>query len=313
MTVLPSDPALRATGLGGTDIARILGMSRFGGPMSVFMEKRGLSAPLIETSRMKWGKLLEEPVAQQYAVHSGRKVRRAAAFLRHPAYDYLFANIDRESLLGGTKPRVLEVKTADVFAAADFGEQDTDQVPDEYLIQGMHYIDVKGWDRCDFAVLIGGNREWYGSIERNPELIEVMHEESEKFWRDTEQGIPPAIDGTEASAKYLALTYQAKGGERAVDDELERLAYEYLAINAALKETETNKETVGNAIRALMGDDVLARKGALKVTWSAVKGRTAVDWPAVVGELSTNPGPVIAKHTTEGPPGRQLRVTIKED
>ena len=120
--LIPGSPewiAERRTGLGGTDLPKILGVSRFGGPMDVFMEKQGLTAPLIETEAMRWGSILEEPVAQEYARKSGRKVRHAAGFLRHPAYQWAYANLDRWSLKRGTAKRVLECKTGGEFTKKD--------------------------------------------------------------------------------------------------------------------------------------------------------------------------------------------------
>ena len=43
----------RRKGLGGTDAAKVLGLSRFGGPADLYMEKLGLSAELVQTEAME--------------------------------------------------------------------------------------------------------------------------------------------------------------------------------------------------------------------------------------------------------------------
>jgi putative phage-type endonuclease len=182
--------------------------------MDVYMEKLGLTAPLIETEVMRWGKILEEPVAREYAVKTGRKIRRAAGFIRDPAHPFLYANVDRWSDKVGTPRRVYEGKTSGMFAAKDFGEEGTDQVPPDYLIQAMHYLYVTGKDTADLAVLVGGQKHRIYTIERDDELIRDMVEQAEEFWSNTQQGIPPELDGSEGSAAYLRHQYRDVGLER---------------------------------------------------------------------------------------------------
>lgn len=310
MTVLASDPELRRTGLGGTDVARILGLSRFGGPMNVFLEKRGQTAPLIETEPMKWGKLLEEPIAQEYAQKSGRKVRRAAAFLRHPTYDVFYANIDRWSLLRGTPKRVLECKTTSVFTADDFGEEGTDQVPADYLVQTMHYMAVTDTVIADLAVLIGGNKHRVYTIPRDEELIADMREQSLAFWDDTQRGIPPDIDGSAASDAYLRKTYRDKGTERPMTADLASLGTMYQGLAEEIKENEARRKAIGNEIRDLMGDHRWAEGEGVKVVYAERAGARRVDWPALA-KAQRIPEALIEEFVGHDEPIRALTVTVK--
>jgi putative phage-type endonuclease len=304
--------ALRRTGLGGTDLPKILGVSRFGGPMSVFMEKQGLTAPLIETEAMEWGKLLEEPVARKYALKSGRKVRRAAGFIRHPAYNWLYANVDRWSDQRGTARRVLECKTAGEFNAKDFGEPGSDQVPPDYLLQVMHYLNVTGKDVADLAVLIGGQKHRVFTIERDAELIERMTEIAFEFWTNKEAGIPPEIDGSEGSSLYLSYKYRDTGVERPMDDDLAMLATKYAALKAQTKDVADEITLTGNLIRDLMGNGRWAEGLGVRVVYSEVKGRSTVQWDEIVKARSI-PQAVIEEWTNVGAPTRALTVTMKGD
>ncbi len=312
--LVPGSPewvAERRTGLGGTDLPKILGVSRFGGPMDVFMEKQGLTAPLIETEAMEWGKLLEEPVAQKYARKTGRKVRHAAAFIRHPTYNFLFANPDRWSLQRGTAKRVLEVKTSGEFAAKEFGEPGSDQVPPDYLLQVMHYMNVTAVDVADIAVLVGGQKHRVYTVERDPVLIESMTDQAATFWSNLQAGIPPEIDGSEGSAAYLRHVYRDQGTERPMDDELAEFALAYAALKADVKARELEIETTGNRIRQLMGNDRWAEGSGIRVLYSEVKGRRTVDWPALC-KARNIPPELVAEFTTTGAPTRALTVTPRE-
>jgi putative phage-type endonuclease len=291
---------------------KILGVSRFGGPMDVFMEKQGLTAPLIETEAMEWGELLEEPVAQKYARTTGRRVRHAAAFIRHPAYPFLFANPDRWSLKRGTAKRVLECKTGGEFTGKDYGEPGSDQVPPDYLLQVMHYLNVTGAEVADIAVLIGGQKHRIYTVERDEALIEGMTDAAATFWGDMERGLPPEIDGSEGSSLYLAHKYRDTGIERPMDDDLAALATAYAALKADEKARTAEIDTTGNRIRSLMGSARWAEGSGVRVVYSEVKGRSTVQW-AEIAKVRAIPQAVIEEWTTVGAPTRALTVTMKGD
>lgn len=306
-----SDPELRRSGLGGTDIARILGLSRFGGPMDVYLEKIGQSAPLVETEPMRWGKLLEEPIAQEYAVKTGRKTRRAASFIRHREVPHFYANIDRWSVLGGTPRRVLEVKTTSVFTADDFGEEFTDQVPGDYLAQSMWYCYVTGAEQADLAVLIGGNKHRVYEIPRDEDLVAMMAETAVEFWSNLEQRIPPAIDGSEASDAYLRATFRDKGTERTMDEQLLKLALEHKALGESIKNDELIRAEVGNRIRELMGNDRWAEGEGVRVVYGDRAAPAKTRWGDLLAHLNIDPH-VVDEFTTRGDPIRTLTVTVKQ-
>jgi len=313
--LIPGSPewiAERRTGLGGTDLPKILGVSRFGGPMDVWMEKQGLTAPLIETEAMEWGKILEEPVAQKYARFTGRHVRHAAAFIRHPRYEFLFANPDRWSLKRGTAKRILEIKTGGEFTKKDYGEPETDQIPPDYLIQVMHYLNVTGASVADLGVLIGGQKFRRYTVERDEALIERMTEIAAEFWSNKEQGIPPEVDGSEGSAAYLAYVYRDTGIERPMDDRLAQLGTLYAALKESVKAREEKITKVGNQIRDLMGDARWAEGLGVRVVYSAVKGRTTTKWAELVAARNI-PQSVVEEFSAVGAPTRALTVTMKGD
>ena len=90
--------ALRRQGIGGSDVAAILGLSKFKTQQELWMEKTGRlvqqqSADAEE--RMHWGNTLEDVVAKHYAQQSGKKVQRINQILHHPECHIAMANLDR--------------------------------------------------------------------------------------------------------------------------------------------------------------------------------------------------------------------------
>lgn len=93
------------------------------------------------------------------------------------------------------------MKTASAFKA---GERDGDNIPIEYLIQVQHYIHVTGYSYAFIAVLIGGNDYRWKVIKRDGNLISALIKLEADFWNHVQRCIPPEIDGSEATSKYLS-------------------------------------------------------------------------------------------------------------
>ena len=193
----------RRTGIGGSDIGAILGLSPWRTPYDVFLEKTAPVEPE-ESDLMYWGTVLEDVVASEYQKRSGRRVQRVNQLLRHPEHDFAIANIDRAVIvpeIAGnvrwkngrlTTDRILECKTANGFTVDLWGEPGTDFVPDTYLLQCQWYMGVTDTQVADLAVLIGGNDYRTFTIVRDDSLFSDLLAEAEIFWRNCKKGIAPA-------------------------------------------------------------------------------------------------------------------------
>ena len=73
---------IRRHGIGGSDVAAILGLSKFRTALDVFNDKTEKAAPQEETEAMHWGTLLEDVVAKEFAARTGLKVQRITKTLR---------------------------------------------------------------------------------------------------------------------------------------------------------------------------------------------------------------------------------------
>lgn len=319
MPSLAGDVTIRRSGIGGSDIARIAGVSKWGGPFDVWLEKTGQSAPILETERMRWGKLLEDAVAKEYAHKTGRKVRNAPTVLdpvtglrdrlmRDKSASWRMAHIDRDVIvLPGETPRGLECKTADRFAAAEFGEEGTDQVPADYALQCHWYMAVTGRPRWDLAVLIGGNQHRHYTIERDEELIDMLRKVADDFWTNhVVTKDPPPVDGTEASRRFLESGHVSQDAEIPMTDRLLELAARYATLKAEIKAREADVDATGNSIREAMKGHGLSVGDRTKIRWSVVTTRR-LDSKAL-----TEAHPELATKFTKESEEHRLTVTVKE-
>jgi len=196
--------ALRRKGIGGSDAAKVLGLSRWGGPLTVYLDKTGILPPDDgePSEAAYWGTALEDVVAREFARRTGLRVRRRNALCCHPDHPRMIANVDRE-IVGANKG--LECKTVSAYKADEWRG---DEVPDAYYLQCQHYMAVMGWESCFIAALIGGQRFVAKEIPRNDEEIRALIEAEMRFWAEhVEAGVPPLPGlGDDVAALYPAQT-----------------------------------------------------------------------------------------------------------
>lgn len=179
------DHELRRKGVGSSDIAPILGLSTYATPLDIWRDK--ILGPDLEPddNRRKWGRLLEPLVRQQAAEALGTTIEVPAPLERD---DWMRANLDGLTAAGD----VVEIKTAGVDQAAEWGEPGTDDVPESYLAQVAWQLAVAGRSLAHVAVLIGGNDFRMYRIPRNLELERAILDRCHSFWfENVKRQVPP--------------------------------------------------------------------------------------------------------------------------
>lgn len=274
---------IRRSGLGGSDIGAILGMSRFRSPYDVYLSKIGEEAEQEENDAIYWGNVLEDVVAREYQNRTGRKVQRINTTIRHPDYPWAIANLDRAVVnpeIKGrvyvdkntgwlTTDRILECKTANGFATKMWGEPGSDFVPDAYYCQVQWYMFVTGTKTADLAVLIGGQDYRVYTIERNDPFIAEIHKRAAQFWNENVQKrIPPAPVNP---ADAVRLYPKAEPGKAVVASEEAYKAYKALEeVRDQIKELGLQEDALKGEIMAEMGDaESITFNGAPLATWKS--------------------------------------------
>ncbi len=255
---------LRSTGIGGSDIGAIMGLSRFRTAYDVFLEKTGQKPDTPDNAAIHWGNILEDVVAKEYQATTGRKVQRINQMLRHPEYEFVIGSIDRAvinpDIMGNvrwkdgklTTDRILECKTANGFTAKLWGEAGTDYIPDAYMAQVQWYLLLTGCQYADLSVLIGGQDFRTFHINRDDTLIGIMLENARTFWKNTQAGIAPTpTTAAEANHKFAqAADGKAVELDTSFASEFQRLA----EIKAQTKELEAEEDTIKARIMSAMAD-----------------------------------------------------------
>lgn len=286
----------RQLGIGGSDAAKVLGISRWGGPLSVYMEKNGLYTPEEPGEAAYWGTVLEDVVAREFEKQSGLKVRRENKIFRHPEYPWMLANVDRR-IVGANKG--LECKTTSNFMGDEWKD---DELPDAYYVQIQHYIAVMGWESCYVAVLIGGQRFIWKECVRNDSLILTIVEKEREFWEDHFlKNIPPAI-GIADNPSALWPNQETDDLAEDIDGDALKTAQELLEVKEGIKHLEAEEKRLEALLKALAG----ASAGVAGVcTWKQTKERVSVNWQGVASELGAD-GEIVSRYTERNPGYRRL-------
>jgi putative phage-type endonuclease len=263
----------RRSGIGGSDAAAILGLSKWKTPLEVYMEKRGELAPRPDNESMRWGRVLEPVIRQQYAERTGRVVRVPDYIVYHQDHSFMLANLD-----GVTDDRrVVEIKTA--RTSQGWGDPGTDEVPQEYLLQVQHYMAVTGFGVADVAVLIGGSDFRVYEVPADRELQEMLIESEAEFWHRVEQGIPPEpVSYADMQARFGR---SSRGGSVEATDEVLDAVARLIAIKAQMTRLEGDEEAAKAIIMKALGEcDTLTSGGEVIATWKAAKPAQRFDTKA---------------------------------
>jgi len=291
---------MRNKGIGGSDASVIVGLNKWKSPFQLWLEKTGQAEPedMSDNEYVYWGTTLEEVVAREFTLRTGKEVRRRG-LLQHDKIPFLLASVDR--IVVG-EDAGLECKTANGFAAKAW---DGDNVPDAYYVQCQHYMLVTGAERWYIAALIGGNHFVWKCIERNEDDIAALLAAETDFWKKVVAKEMPDVDGTESCTK--ALTERFTGGDPAI--ELPSAADSIFTALDELAETEASiKEQIEakkNELRKLLGDaDAGTTATGRRVTWKVQQGRITLDSKRLKAERPD----VYEQYTKTGQPTRVLRI-----
>jgi putative phage-type endonuclease len=237
----------RTRGLGGSDMAAILGMDGFGRtPLDVYLTMIGEAEPIEETEPMFWGRELEDVVAKRWASIHGVEVRRKNDPVIHPKHKWMRGHIDR--IITGRKDEGLEVK---VSSADGWGEEGSADIPDHYLPQVHHYMTAKGAVRWHVAVLLcrfGPPTLRSYVIERDDEISDGLILRGEEFIHNhVEPRIPPDPESSEQANR---LWRRAVTGKRVIVPETTVATIAYLQLTKERqKELKTERDNLELALK----------------------------------------------------------------
>lgn len=260
--------------IGGSDIAKVMGLSRWGTPLSLWAEKTGKIPPkdLSNVEAVELGNDLEDFVANKFSQKTGKAVRRSPKVYQHPQYPYMVAHIDR--LVTGTD-ELLECKTCSFFKK---DEWEGEEIPQEYILQVIWYLGITGRKVGYIAVLIGGQSFKYKKIEFDSELFDKMVESAKDFWQHVQDDTPVDIVASDdETLKDLYSNHSEVMIDLIPTDEQTKQACEvfeekvsYLQeIKMHIKQLQDEQKEIETSVKDIIKDNLGIKTPKYIITWKS--------------------------------------------
>ncbi len=292
----------RRNGIGGSDASVVCGVNKYKSPVELFMEKMGQQTLEEAGESAYWGKVLESVVMAEFTKRTGIEVLTVNKLLQSKEYPFMLANLDGVCKHPSYGTCVFEAKTASAYKSGEWG----DTIPQEYILQLQHYLAVCGYAGAYIAVLIGGNTFKWSFIKRDEELISKLIQWESDFWGHVQADIPPALDGSEASAKYLSKRFpksltlsKIKLPETAIE-----LIRQYEVACEKGDAFNEQKQRAENLLKEMMGEHEIGVAGDRIITWKTVN-QERLDGKALKADQPT----LYSKYTNQN---SYRRFSIKE-
>lgn len=244
----------RKAGIGGSEIACILGASNWNSARHVWLSKMGMfdDKPQKQSEQARWGNILETTVATEWALRENRKWIHIPVILQDDERSYLLANIDGFTLSDDEEQVVgiLEIKTTSAYNNDiwEFGP-----LPDNYLHQTNWYCGITRLPCFDIVCLVGGQKLYSYHMLADAERHRKQVEAADAFWNQNMlKGIEPEATAVD---KQEVLDNAEADGEPVIfeGDEVENLTEAYCQLRDKMSTLKELKDEISAKILVALG------------------------------------------------------------
>lgn len=261
--------AWRRDGLGGSDVAAILGLSPWTSPWSLWAEKAGLVAPTDSTDAQEFGQWIEPYLAHKFTEKTGLQVVGEQTWCTRPDQPWARCTVD-----GFAGFDWQELDQHDGYEAKSTSDAPWEQIPVYYQCQAQWVMYVCDLQAVWFSVLhlaFGRREHRVYSIARDDDDIALLVERASTFWHDhVLTGTPPATDHHPATGATLRDVFANIDGRTTtdVDDDTVELVRSLRQLKADRKALDEQIDGIENALRARLADATDGHHdGRLIVSW----------------------------------------------
>ena len=278
---------LRHDGIGGSDVAAVMGISKYKSPLKVYKEKLGLVHE--EQSGnvfIKKGKDLEALIRDQYVVpymyEKGYYVKHPEFMIINGTCPWLRANLDGIAVPVDTLDKnftdniVIEIKWVSEYAESNWFGDDYCGVPANYYAQVQHYMTVTGASKAIICALF--DKDWsmhYFEIPYDLKFAVELLSTTDKFYHiNIEQQIPPRITPSLDKEEVLnAVLNPVK--QYVPSEEMTQKCAQYSAYKEQIKELEKYAQALHDDILAMFCEGKTPHQHFN--VYSSKRSRTSVD------------------------------------
>lgn len=204
--------------IGASELAAINGLSTYvkSTPFRAWQSHvRGFEPDELTGEWLEWGHRLEPVILEAFMdknMDKGFGLLEIPEFwcVAHPVYprirgtpDGLLWDLQEQRLVAG-----VDAKNMNVNKRKKFGRDGTDELIDDYVIQGLTYCEIFDVETWYFALLFGGSEYRQLAVRRDTATTEDMITRALSWWEDhVVTRNPPPVDGSRASYDFLRDIY----------------------------------------------------------------------------------------------------------
>lgn len=278
----------RKTVITGTDAAKILGFSPFGGAIDVFLDKTNpeIQYEIKTSAPLEAGLRLESTILNWYSdVECSLEMADSYEVIRSPLGLPIGATLDATRIDNGCPVDAKNIR----FQRGDWGESGSDEIPMYYAIQLMMQMHVTDRYSADLAVLFSGQDFKTYRLHRDLEVEKEILDRLNYFWDEhVIKGVVPPPDGSKTYGSYLQGKFkQASMFVDTASGETESAAIQLRELQEQIKDLESEKEKLTNIIKAEIADRRGLAGDGWKAIWSQSKDSERVNWEAISTLLAT--------------------------
>jgi len=271
----------RKNGIFSTDVAPALGLSKYSTPVQVWMEKCGMHDDLPEQEKseaQEMGLILEPVIASIYSARQDVRVKPLAGVtLWHPKHQFMGSHFD---YLRDDSNTLVEIKNFHPARKKEFGEDGSQDVPMDCLVQCVHEAIVWNTRRVDLAVLFGGQQFQIFPLEIDEDTVDMVISREERFWKMVVEKVAPEPVNPDETRRL----FPRDNGQAIIADTSVYEAYRQLIeVRQQIKNLGEIKDGLDAFIQNYMGSNsILAdHNGTPLATWKAGKPVRRVDTQAL--------------------------------
>jgi len=185
---------LRMTGIGGSEIGSICGLSKWTSPYKLWaLKTKRIKQPEIVSEAAEWGNRLEPVIIDKFeAEHPDWIILRDPGTYHYKDREWQRANPDA-LVFDGKEWAILEVKTA------HFEDEWRNGPPPSYEAQVQWYMNTLGYQKAYFATLFHGNMYKEYEVKASKFSQEMYIERAEDFLTLVQEDIEPDFDGAKST------------------------------------------------------------------------------------------------------------------
>lgn len=263
----------RKTFIGGSDIASVMGKSRWKSALQLWCEKTGKieAEDISQKEAVEMGIELEDTVARLFTKRTGMKVRKSPKYYEggdfaNPDWGaFMKCQVDR--LVEGTD-QLLECKTCSAWKA---NEWEGEEIPEEYILQVQWQLGLTGRSVGWIAVLIGGQKFIHKKIDFDNDMYNNMVRSAIEFWKMVKEDREPKAVGLDN--KSIVELHPDSDDQIQQFNEMNDSIGLLQQLKGNIGEMTKQKEEIEAGIKQVIGDNLGINTEEYIVTW---KGQSSV-------------------------------------